>query len=446
VTNPDEGTFKLNLLNPTTTPSSYWQSASISASASAASFRSALSSYYSSNFGMNIAVTKEMFDASSAPTTDATLAVTVVYTVTLQKQIFGMSANAISVTKGTTLSTFAVASPSIGGIKSSAPVNGTYAVQCMDSSNIVYTSRDINYNAGPFWIGKAIMESIPFLVDKVEVHSDYRYGYPENGLSFLLEFTGLNYNVPLCSIVAGSGLYPLTGSQLVDNNTLIQTYGNSVFFEPITLDFLTSDAQSPQVLVKVDGISALCAHVNCDYTYVPSVGAVTDQSLSGTTLTITGTNLPTTEELFITLGPVRCIVTSNTDTSISCDLETNAVSGSWIVTVTSTNGLIPNEITTELLVPVAATSVSPNTSINYLGGDVLTILGDNFGTDASVVTITFDDATKCVLLTVSMDTITCMPDRFTASYQSSTQVTIAVNTVSDSSLSVSMVTDLPSGI
>jgi hypothetical protein len=77
---------------------------------------------------MNIAVTKEMFDASSVLTTDATLAVTVVYTVTLQKQIFGMSANAISVTKGTTLSTFAVASPSIGGIKSSAPVNGTFAV------------------------------------------------------------------------------------------------------------------------------------------------------------------------------------------------------------------------------------------------------------------------------------------------------------------------------
>jgi hypothetical protein len=108
--------------------------------------------------------------------------------------------------------------------------------------------------------------------------------------------------------------------------------------------------------------------------------------------------------------------------------------------------LIPNEITTELLVPVAATSVSPNTSINYLGGDVLTISGDNFGTDASVVTVTFDDATKCVLLTVSMDTITCMPNRFTTNYQSSTQVTIAINAVSDSSLSVSMVSDLPSGI
>lgn len=77
---------------------------------------------------------------------------------------------------------------------------------------------------------------------------------------------------------------------------------------------------------------------------------------------------------------------------------------------------------------------------------MLTISGDNFGTDASVVTVTFDDTTKCVLLTISMDTITCMPDRFTTNYQSSTQVTIAVNAVSDSSLSVSMVSDLPSGV
>lgn len=156
-----------------------------------------------------------------------------------------MSANAISVTKGTTTATFAVASPSIGGIKSSAPLNGTYAVQCTDSKNIAYTSKDINYNTSPYWIGKAIMDSIPFLIDKVRVDYDYRYSYWENGLSFLITFIGLDYDVPLCSIVAGSGLYPLTGTLLIDNNTIVQSYGGSVFFEPITLDFLSSDAQSP---------------------------------------------------------------------------------------------------------------------------------------------------------------------------------------------------------
>ena len=39
-------------------------------------------------------------------------------------------------------------------------------------------------------------------------------------------------------------------------------------FEPIHIEFLSSDAQSPQVLVTVDGMVALCASLNCDYEYV----------------------------------------------------------------------------------------------------------------------------------------------------------------------------------
>ena len=39
-------------------------------------------------------------------------------------------------------------------------------------------------------------------------------------------------------------------------------------FEPVGLEFLYSDAQSPQVLVDVDGLPALCVNLNCDYAYV----------------------------------------------------------------------------------------------------------------------------------------------------------------------------------
>lgn len=162
-------------------------------------------------------------------------------------------------------------------------------------------------------------------------------------------------------------------------------------------------------------------------------------------MTITGTSLPTTEELVIKLGPVLCNVISNTATSITCDLETSAVSGDWIVTVTSPNGLINNEITTSISIPVSVSSISPNTQVNYLGGDLLTITGDNFGFNASAVSVTFGDSTMCVIQSVSMTSITCILDRFgTAS--SSAQVTVAINTVSDNSLSVSMVSSLPSGV
>ncbi len=148
----------------------------------------------------------------------------------------------------------------------------------------------------------------------------------------------------------------------------------------------------------------------------------------------------------IKFGPVLCNVVTNTVTEITCDLETNAVSGNWIVVVSSPNGLIPNSITTELSVPVSTSSISPNSQINFLGGDLITITGDNFGTDASVISITFTDATECVIKSVSMDTITCITKRFTSSPPSTSQVTVEINSVSDSSLTVNMVTSLPQGI
>jgi hypothetical protein len=46
-------------------------------------------------------------------------------------------------------------------------------------------------------------------------------------------------------------------------------------FEPVHLEFLTSSAESPQVLVIVDGIVALCADLNCDYEYVDSDSEIT---------------------------------------------------------------------------------------------------------------------------------------------------------------------------
>jgi hypothetical protein len=39
-------------------------------------------------------------------------------------------------------------------------------------------------------------------------------------------------------------------------------------FEPVSLEFMRTDALNPQIMVKVDGLEALCMQVNCDYEYV----------------------------------------------------------------------------------------------------------------------------------------------------------------------------------
>jgi len=41
-------------------------------------------------------------------------------------------------------------------------------------------------------------------------------------------------------------------------------------FEPIPMEMLYTSATRPQILVEVDGVSAACANLNCDYLYIDS--------------------------------------------------------------------------------------------------------------------------------------------------------------------------------
>ena len=51
---------------------------------------------------------------------------------------------------------------------------------------------------------------------------------------------------------------------------------------------LYTAATRPQVLVTVDGMSAACAHLNCDYMYVETDALITSQAINGNTLIIQG--------------------------------------------------------------------------------------------------------------------------------------------------------------
>jgi len=65
-----------------------------------------------------------------------------------------------------------------------------------------------------------------------------------------------------------------------------------LFYEPVPFDFLYTAETQPQVIVSVDGVEAVCASLNCNYNYVAPTAQITGFSYSGTTLTITGTDIP----------------------------------------------------------------------------------------------------------------------------------------------------------
>ena len=63
--------------------------------------------------------------------------------------------------------------------------------------------------------------------------------------------------------------------------------------------------------------------------------------------------------------------------------------------------------------PIAVSAVTPNTDINYLGGDIMTITGDNFGYNISAISVVYADGTLCNVRTATMTAITCENARFT---------------------------------
>jgi hypothetical protein len=181
-------------------------------------------------------------------------------------------------------------------------------------------------------------------------------------------------------------------------------------------------------------MAALCASLNCDYTYVDTDAEISGQTLEGSVLTITGVNLPTGEDVVIDFGPARCIPDSLTASEYVCQLEHEAVTGEWIVQVNTDDGYLPNTIADSILIPATVTSVYPNDAINFLGGDILEITGEDFGYDASAVSVTFADGTVCTVLDVQMTFINCELNRFTKDAASYQPATVSINGIQDSSL------------
>jgi hypothetical protein len=314
-------------------------------------------------------------------------------------------------TNATTASISIVTPPR--GQQSSPPFNGTYQISCTDYLGAVYVSDEITYDEPPSRVEWLMMNSMGMMVENIEVLADGRFDHPENGISFIIHFYGLDYEVPLCSIAPSNGEYPLTGNtDMAPNTTVLRTYGESLFFPVIPFDQLHSDAQTPQILVTIDGMPALCVDLNCDFQYTVSSSSIATQAFDTTdnkTLTLTGTLLPNATTDRIYFGPIICSydLSTHVNETIVCELEDTVVSGDWKAYILTEYGLIPNAIASSIEIPVVATAISPNVDVNYLGGDIMNITGDSFGYDISAISVTYQDGTTCDVTYANMTYILC---------------------------------------
>ena len=194
-------------------------------------------------------------------------------------------------------------------------------------------------------------------------------------------FQDYHGDAPECTLKSGVDS-PLTGNSPTFSTETVREYGSNLMFEPVPLSMLYTDAQKPQVLIKVNGIEGVCPELNCDYVYVETSALITSQALSANDLTIVGTGLPT-DVASVSLASSKCDSTTivASDTQITCTLSTSPAAGSWDVQLKDASGLIPIDSTAGAIdVALSVTSVTPGSGLNQVGGDILTLVGSGFDT------------------------------------------------------------------
>ena len=374
-------------------------------------FRRQIVGYYWSIWGSNIAVERTFYDADGVVTTSSSQAATVVYTVTVLKAIDGPSFTLASVVKeGATTSTITIATPYE---QSTPPLSGAFYISCPNDDGTEFRTRDLGYGHWDQGIDFYVHLEIPHLQFKAYIRSTSKYSYRQNGIELMLVFQDYHGDVPQCTIHPSES-NPLEGNDVIEYNAITyREYGQNLMFEPIPLEFMYTDATQPQVLVSVNGIDGVCPEFNCDFLYIEPAGLITSQVLTdGLDLTITGTSLPT-EDIRVILANAECESITASETDITCTLSHYPAAGSWDVRVLDYRGLIPLADDADCIdVDLVVDSVTPNTDLNQLGGDLLTFVGTGFDAVTDDTTIVFGDETTCIVVSATDTELTCIVDGF----------------------------------
>lgn len=227
--------------------------------------------------------------------------------------------------------------------------------------------------AWPGFIRDKIVQACPQYRDKLEVYSSVWQWYYEDSRDFFVRFVGVNADVEQMELLPGL-TNPVTGDQLNITSSTSTPYNPSrIFYEPVPFEFLHTAETTPQVMVTVDGLPAVCASLNCGYTYVAPTALITSFSHSGTTLTINGNNLDSGIIQSIEFAHVACSNIQVSATQITCTV-TPVAGQNWAPIVTDNKGIIPiAQAATKTNIPLTLSTVTPSTSLNPYGGTILTL-------------------------------------------------------------------------
>lgn len=261
------------------------------------------------------------------------------------------------------------------------------------------------------------------MYDKIKFTEAGKFTNKENGISFNVDFEGLNYDVKNLEVIP-SEIEPITGTNLTFNVTTTRNYSSNLFYQPIPFEMLKTYETRPQLLVEVNGLPAACHNLTCDFSYIENKGSITSFEFTEATkkLVITGTDLPQNFTDIATIEYAQSFCTPDTavaltGTSVSCTLNRNPTCGNWKPILISSLGKIAvADTVANQSIQCSISGAMPLTSLNLIGGDNITISGAKFPYELTnnEVEIHFADAqkTKCIPQDSYTDNLVCMTEAF----------------------------------
>lgn len=214
-------------------------------------------------------------------------------------------------------------------------------------------------------------------------------------------------------------------------------YSSNLFYEPIPFEMLRTYETEPQLIVTVNDQPAVCHNLTCDFTYILPEGEITAFTFTELTkkLVITGINLPSVISNIssVEFALAYCTVDESTltDTTVECTLNKEPTCGDYKPILTSLLGIVP--YAAEVVDQTILCSVSgglPNTGLNLLGGDNITISGEYLPhtLETSTVSIKFSDTqqTDCVAQSSSTSALVCLTSAFDKDVSAGQTLTVTI--------------------
>jgi hypothetical protein len=285
-----------------------------------------------------------------------------------------------------------------------------------------------------------------------------RAGYPsdKNGFQVMIhmqDFDGFKGEIPQCRI---EGDAPAGADQSHDhpiradatfNASKFQQRGKNLVFEPIPMEMLYTPAKAPQVLVKVNGLAAVCPAQNCDYNYVAATsGSITNVQLNGNKVTIDAHDLVKQDceaetplsDLVIEFADSKCVpnVNQNFESgTIECELDHTPAAGTHYGKVVGICGNFDFKAASPVNVPLEISSITPTTILSTLGNELVIIRGTGFPIHHAPV-VAFKNGPALTVKSYSSTEIKCITHRFSdrrmRSLMTSDELIVSVNDVEQS--------------